>query len=1042
MLQEFIKRPVLSTVISIIIVLLGLISLVTLPIQQYPDIAPPTVVVSASYPGANADVVINSVISPLETQINGVEGMTYMTSSAKNDGSATINIYFTLDTDPDMAAVNVQNRVASATSTLPADVVSMGVTTTKKQNSMVLALSISSDNPTHDETFLQNYARINVVPELQRIAGVGEVSVFGARDFSIRIWLEPDKMYTYNLQPSDVTAAIHEQSTEVAPGKVGADIKSGAFQYTIKYKGRLNEVEEYENIVLRVSESGEILRLKDIAKIELDAFNYDVVGTADGKPGVIMAIYQMKGSNSQEICNTIKAKMTELEPSFPSGMVYNYVQDSQSFLNASIHEVVKTLIEAFILVFLVVFIFLQNVKATIIPAISATVAIVGTFTFLSLLGYSINLLTLFALVLSIGIVVDDAIVVVEAVFAKLEGDPTLTPLKATQSAMSEITGAVISITLVFLATFLPVSFMSGGTGVFYQQFGITLAIAVCISAINALTLSPALCVLLIRANHTHNEESGKKSKLKQLGDGFNTGFNIMLDKYAGIVQKILNRKKAMMGIFILIVSASVFLLYRTPTAFVPTEDQGSIFYDVTMPEGAHLSRTTAVINQVDSILATIPEIDTRITVSGVGMLSGASGGAYGLGMIRLVDWEERDTTSLKEIYQKIYSTVNSSITKDATVIFFVPPTISGYGNSDAIEMQFKDQTGSGDLQALYKVGTEFKTALMNHPAIASATSSFSVNVPQYEMIVDINKCKLMNVAVSDVFNTMKTYFGGAVSGDFSRFTKYYRVMVQADAPFRKDATSLSGLFVRNQEGEMLPLSSVVELKRVFGSDLITKYNMFNSTTMYVSPSPGYSSGEAIAAIEEIAKTLPVGYNYEFSGMTRDQMEAGNQQILIFALSFILVFFILSALYESYIIPLSVMLSLLFGVFGVYSTINILGISANIYVQVALIMLLGLLAKNAILIVEFANMKREAGHSLTEAAILAAKDRLRPILMTSLAFIFGMIPLCLASGAGAAGNTSIGFSAAGGFLISTILGVFFVPTFFTIFKGLQEKISSK
>jgi len=1039
MLQTFISRPVLSTVISIIIVIMGLVALTSLPVQQFPDIAPPTVEVTASFPGANADVVLNSIIAPLEEKINGVEGMTYMVSSANNDGSATIQVFFTLATDPDMAAVNVQNRVSSATSSLPAIVNQMGVRTAKKQNSMVLVLSVASDNPIHDETFIQNYARIYILPELQRIAGVGDVKVFGARDYAMRVWLHPDRLAAYNLQPTDVMRAIQEQSLEVAPGKIGAN-STEAFQITVKYKGRLTEISQFENIVLRVSATGEILYLKDVATIEFGAFNYDIIGRANGEPAVAMAVYQMKGSNSQYISTAIKSSLKKFEATLPEGMHYDYVMDSQDFLDASIHEVKKTLLEAFILVFIVVFIFLQNVRATIIPAISVIVAIVGTFMFLQIFGFSINMLTLFALVLSIGIVVDDAIVVVEAVYAKLEGDPTITPLEATKSAMGEITGAVISITLVFIATFLPAVMMSGATGAFYQQFCVTLVIAVSISALNALTLSPALCAIMIKTGGKQKEGKSAIRSLKRLGDGFNVAFGAMTQKYGILLQKFMNRKSILFIVFLIISGASVFMLMKTPTSFVPTEDQGCIFFDVSMPEGSSLDRTQQVLNQLDTLLRTIPEVDQVVTVCGCGMLSGAVGGSYGLGFLKLVNWANRDTTSLKNIVMQMYGLAAKYITKDATVLFFVPPTISGYGSSSDIEMQFLDQSGSGNITEMYNVGQEFMDKMNERPEISKTFCSFTVNVPQYELELDINKAKMMGVSPADVFNTMQYYFGGGVAGDFNKFTKFYRVMVQADPSSRQSVDDLNKMYVRNNQGEMAPLNTLVTLKTVYGSDLIKRYNMSPCMTINITPADGYSSSQAMEAAAIVAQDLPAGFVYEYSGMTRDEIESGGQQLFVFALSFILVFFILSALYESYIVPLSVMLALLFGVFGVYITINIIGLAANIYVQVAMIMLLGLLAKNAILIVEFGLLKRKQGFSLPEAAVLAAKERIRPILMTSFAFIFGMLPLCMASGAGAAGNISIGISAAGGFLISTILGLLFVPVFFVVFKGLQEKIS--
>ncbi|MCL2291070.1 MAG: efflux RND transporter permease subunit, partial [Bacteroidetes bacterium] len=766
MLKIFIDRPVLSTVISIVIVIMGLVALTSLPVQQFPDIAPPTVEVRANYPGANADVVLNSVIAPLEEKINGVEGMTYMVSSANNDGSATIQVFFTLETDPDMAAVNVQNRVASATSSLPAVVNQMGVSTAKKQNSMVLVLSVASNNADYDETFVQNYTRIYILPELQRVDGVGDVKVFGARDFSMRVWLHPEKLAAFKLQPTDVMQAIKEQSLEVAPGKIGAN-STEAFQLTIKYKGRLTEVSEYENIVLRVSNTGEILYLRDVATIEFGAFNYDIIGRTNGKPSVVMAVYQMKGSNSQYISTEIKARLKGLEANLPSGMHFDLVVDSQDFLDASIHEVVKTLIEAFILVFLVVFVFLQNVRATIIPAISVLVALVGTFMFLQVFGFSINMLTLFALVLSIGIVVDDAIVVVEAVYAKLEADSNITPLEATKSAMGDITGAVISITLVFVATFLPALMMTGATGAFYQQFCVTLAVAVTISAVNALTLSPALCAIMIKVNHEgegKKEKEKRKNLLKRMGNGFNVGFNVMVQKYGNLLQKFMSRKVLVLIAFILIASFSVFLLMRTPTAFVPTEDQGVVFFDVAMPEGTSLDRTQNVLAQLDTLLHTIPEVDLVVTVGGSGMLSGAVGGSYGLGFVKLAHWSQRDTIALKDIVMQMYGLAAKHVTKDATVLFFVPPTISGYGSSSDIEMQFLDQSGSGDIMNMYRVGQEFMNKMNERPEISKTFCSFTVNVPQFELELDVNKAKMMGVSPLDVFNTMQYYYGGGVAG--------------------------------------------------------------------------------------------------------------------------------------------------------------------------------------------------------------------------------------------------------------------------------------
>lgn len=1039
MLNKFIERPVLSTVISILIVILGLVGLKSLPIMQYPNIAPPMIKVTANYPGANADVVLNSVIAPLEEQINGVEGMSYISSYARNDGSAEINVYFNLGVDPDMACVFVQNKVSAAASNLPSAVTQMGVTTKKVQNSMVLVLAIYSENPDHDETFIQNYTRINILPDIQRTTGVGDVSVFGSKTYSIRVWLKPEKLTTYNLQPSDISAAISEQSQEVAPGKIGSN-SDQVFEYTIKYKGRLNTAKDFENIIIKASESGEILRLKDVAKIEFGAFDYSVKSQAQGYPGAIMAIYQTNGSNLSQIVSDIKTKVSLSETSFPKGLKYQYVIDSTDFLNASIHEVIKTLYEAFILVFIVVFIFLQNIRSTLIPAISAFVAIIGTFFFLTLFGYSINLLTLFALVLSIGIVVDDAIVVVEAVHAKLEQE-NMTTMEATKSAMSEINTAIISITLVFMATFLPVTFMSGSAGVFYKQFAITLSCAMLLSALNALTLSPALCVLLIKPHHENVTE--KKNIFKKFSMAFNASFEHLTNKYTRIVSYFTNHKIVVCSSFIIILIFAFILMSRTPSGFIPTEDQGQIFMDISMAEGSTLERSSAVLSEIDSVLSTMPVIESRLNVAGTSMISGAYGGSYGMVMAKLIPWENRDTTSLNNIIKEINT--KCSFIKDASIVTFVPPTVSGFGNSDGFEFQLKDASGSGDLKNMYEVGQSFIQNLNKRPEISYAMSSFSVNFPQLEMIVDINKCKMIGVNVSDVFNAISGYIGGSVVGNFNRFTKYYRVMMQSEAKDRKSITDLNKMTVRNDQNKMVPLTSLIELKRVYGSELIKRYNLYNAMTITGQPNTGYSSGNAIAAIQDEADNLPNGYGIEFTSLSKDELESSGEQAFIFFLSIILVYFILCGLYESYILPFAVILSLGLSVIGVFITINLVGlaipaINNNIYVQIALIMLLGLLAKNAILIVEFAKQTHEEGLCIKEAAVNAAKARLRPILMTSFAFVFGMLPLCLSNGAGAVGNMSIGFAAGGGFLIATLIGIFVIPIFYIVFQTLQEKIS--
>ncbi|MDD6209550.1 MAG: efflux RND transporter permease subunit [Bacteroidales bacterium] len=1034
MLDKFIERPVLSTVISVIIVIFGIVGLFMLPVENYPDIAPPMIRVSATYPGANADVVLKSVVAPLEEQINGVEGMDYISSSAKDDGSAEISVYFHLGVDPDMANVYVQNRVSAATSQLPKSVIDMGVTTTKMQNSMVLMVTITSTNPNQNETFLQNYTRINILPAMQRVNGVGQVSVFGSRQYAMRVWLLPDKLASYSLQPSDVISAIQEQSIEVAPGKFGSNTKE-AFEYTIKYKGRFSDVQEYENIVVRADKSGQVLYLKDVAKIEFGAFDYSVETTSDGRPATAMAVYQTKGSNSKVIIEEITKILEEQKQTFPPGMEYKLTLNTDEFLDASISLVIDTLRDAFILVLIVVLLFLQNLKSTVIPAISAFVAIVGAFSLLYLFGFSINLLTLFALVLSIGIVVDDAIVVVEAVYSKLEAGAS-SSMEATKQAMNEISGAIVSITIVFMAVFIPVSFMSGATGAFYKQFAITLSMAVLISALNALTLSPALCALLIKPQGAEL----KKGLIARFFKAFNIAFEAFTAKYLSALKYLLHHKWLTGGVFAVILAMAAFLMYKTPSAFIPTEDQGNVFYDVTLPNGATLDRTQAVLMDIDSALSVMPVIDQKISIAGVSMLSGANGGSYGLGVIKLINWDRRDTTNLTKIYQEIVE--RTAFVKEGIVTVFLPPTVPGYGNSNGFTVQMLDKTG-GSLQNMYDVSEEFLAALRKRPEIDYVASTFSVNFPQYEMIVDIAKCKIAGVAVGDIFAAMQSYYGGQYVDDFNRFTKFYRVMVQAEPEVRKDLKSINEITVRNSNGDMVPISTMATFNLVYGSDMINRFNLFSTVTVNGAPKAGYSSGEAIQAIRETAsEVLPSGYSYEFSGLTRDEVAAGSKTVVIFVLSIVLVYFILCGLYESYIIPWSVILSLGLGVFGVFVSANIFGIDNNIYVQIALIMLNGLLAKNAILIVEYAMQRRAEGMSILEAATTAAHQRLRPILMTSFAFVVGLLPLTMARGAGAAGDVSIGISAAGGFFIATFLGVLVVPVLFVVFKTLDERISTK
>jgi HAE1 family hydrophobic/amphiphilic exporter-1 len=1035
MFKKFIERPVLSTVISIIIVILGLLGIVTLPVSQYPEIAPPTITVSASYQGANADVVMSSVVVPLEEQINGVEDMTYMTSSASNDGTASITVNFKLGTNPDLAAVNVQNRVARATSLLPAEVTRAGVITQKRQSSNVLIFALHSDDPAYDQKFLQNYAEINIVPQVKRIAGVGDVNAFGQSTYAMRIWLKPDVMAAYRLIPSDINAALAEQNIEAAPGQFGEQGEQ-SFQYTIKYTGRLKSEAQFGEIIIRTSNDGQVLKLKDIAKIELGAQSYSNTVRFNGKPGLGFAVSQTAGSNAKEVIEGSLKAIEDAKGSFPKGIDYTILTNANDFLDASIDKVITTLIEAFILVFLVVFIFLQDFKSTLIPAISVPVAIVGTFFFLSLFGFTINLLTLFALVLAIGIVVDDAIVVVEAVHAKLDEGYT-SAKKATDDAMDEITGAIISITLVMSAVFVPVSFIAGSSGVFFKQFGLTLAIAIVLSAVNALTLSPALCALLLKP-HKKDENHKNNSFSKRFFTAFNTSFDKMTNKYKGGVNFLIKKRwlaglglAAFAGLF-------AFLMQTTPKGFVPNEDMGSIMSDIALPPGTSMERTAEILAKVDAIVSEIPEVRAVLRVNGRGMISG-TGSSYGMVIGRLIPWSERER-DVKTIIAELFAKTASI--KEARIIFFAPPTISGFGMSGGFELQLQDKTG-GKIEDFTAVSNQFLAALNQRPEIQYASTSFNPNFPQYLVTANVAKIKQAGLTVNDVMSVMQGYFGGVYASNFNQFGKQYRVMFQADPKYRTNPESLNNVQVRTPSGQMAPINAFISLERVYGPQAITRFNLYTSISVNGNPKPGFSSGDALNAIEEeAAKVLPQGYSYEYAGLTREEQSAGSQTVYIFMLCLIFVYFLLAAQYESYILPLAVILSLPIGLAGTFIFGRIFGIDNNIYTQITLIMLIGLLAKNAILIVEFAVERRRRGMSIVDAALEGATARLRPILMTSFAFILGLVPLMIASGVGAQGNNSIGTGAIGGMLIGTIFGVFFIPVLFVIFQALQEKVSSK
>ncbi len=1047
-LDNFINRPVLSTVISILMVILGVIGLATLPVTQYPDIAPPTVQVEAMYQGANAQTVLNSVIAPLEDQINGVENMMYMTSNASNNGSGEISIYFKQGTDPDMAAVNVQNRVSMAQGLLPAEVTKVGVTTQKRQTSMLMVFSIYDESDQYGIEFLENYANINLVPEVKRVNGVGDVMVLGT-DYSMRIWLKPDIMAQYKLIPNDVATALAEQNIEAAPGQFG-ERGNQTFQYTIRYKGRLQKPEEFENIVIKALDNGEVLRLKDIAQIELGRLTYSYNNMVNGHKAVSCIVYQMAGTNATQTISDIEKMLKEYESTLPSGMKINIAQSANDFLFASIHEVLKTLIEAFILVFIVVYIFLQDFRSTLIPAIAIPVALIATFFVLKLIGFSVNLLTLSAMVLAIAIVVDDAIVVVEGVHAKLDQGYKSARL-ASIDAMRELGGAIVSITLVMMSVFVPVSFMGGTAGTFYRQFGLTMAISIGFSALNALTLSPALCAIFLKP-HDENGKQKKSTFISRFHTSFNAAYDNLLKKYKQQVLFFIQKKKLSFAI----VAASIVLLgifmSSTPTGMVPNEDTGTIMGVVTLPPGTSQERAEEVLMRVDSLVAADPAVESRTVVAGFSFIGG-TGPSYGSLIIKLKNWEERSTMQNANIvYISLYMRAQKII-KDAQVLFFTPPMIPGYSASSDIEMNMQDKTG-GSLDRFFEVTQDFTAALEKRPEINSAKTSFNPHFPQYMLDIDAAACKKAGLSPSTILSTMQGYFGGLYASNFNSYGKMYRVMIQADPEATKNLESLKSIKVRNGN-EMAPISQFVTVKKVYGPDVISRFNLYTSMKVMVAPASGYTSGQALQAIAEVSKeNLPAGFGYELGGMAREEAEtSGSTTGLIFVLCFVFVYLLLSAQYESYILPLSVLLSIPFGLLGSFLFVNgmsalgnipalkmILGTMSNdIYMQIALIMLMGLLAKNAILIVEFALDRRKMGMSITWAAVLGAGARLRPILMTSLAMIVGLIPLMLASGAGANGNRTLGTSAIGGMLIGMILQIFIVPALFVVFQYLQEKV---
>lgn len=1037
MLKTIIKRPVLATVISVLLVILGIVGMISLPITKFPDIAPPTVMVTAAYPGANAETIARSVAPPLENAINGVENMDYITSTASNDGTLSITVIFKLGTDPDQAAINVQNRVAQVTNQLPAEVIQAGITTVKRQNSMIAMVSLTSKDGKMDDLFLENYAKINIVPDLKRVKGVGDAMVYGNKDYSMRVWLDPNKLTSYNLTPSDVSRAIQTQNLEAAPGRLGERSKE-AMEYVLRYKGKFTEPEQYENITIKALSDGSVLKLKDVAKVEFGAYSYTVSSNFNKKPSVTMAIFQMAGSNANEVQIALQERMKELEKSFPEGMAYEIPYATKEALDQSIDQVIHTLIEAFILVFIVVYIFLQDFRSTLIPAIAVPVSIVGTFFFMNLFGFSINILTLFALVLAIGIVVDDAIVVVEAVHAKME-HKKLNPRAATMSAMSEITGAIVSITLIMSAVFVPVAFMSGSTGLFYQQFALTLAIAIVISAVNALTLSPALCAIFLKQHHPGTHE--KMNFKDRFFAGFNASFNKLTFRYGKAILFLLKRRWIAAIIIVGFGGLFAWMSMTTPKGFIPDEDQSFIIVTANLAPGASKDRTTKVVSDTEDLLMKNPAVEKVISVDGLNLFSGSMSSSAASIFVKLKKTEQRGNVSnINDIIGQVQGILSQD--KRANFLVINTPTVDGFGNTSGMELVLQDRT-NGELQNLGNISYGMMGALMQRPEVAVAFTTFDVTYPQFEVLVDEVKVAQLGVNVSDVLGVMQGYYGSIQSSDFNRFGKYYRVLVQSTPEMREDKESLNGIFVKNNSGEMVPINTLVSLKQVTGAEVVDRFNLFNSSNLTVMPAPGFSTGQAMAAIDEVSKqVLPPGYTYDYKGMSREEVSAGSQSVMIFGLCIVFVFFLLSAQYESYVLPFAVLIAIPVGLSGVFVGITMADLSNNIYVQIALVMLIGLLAKNGILIVEFAIQRRRAGKSLIASAVEGAKARLRPILMTSLAFIAGLLPLLFVIGPSALGNHSIGYAAVSGMIFGTVLGIFVVPVLFVVFQALHERMSGK
>ncbi|MCL7986865.1 efflux RND transporter permease subunit [Sphingobacterium sp. lm-10] len=1037
MFESFIKRPVLSLVISIFISLLGILSIFTIPITQFPDIVPPSVMVKADYIGANAEVSTNAVAIPLERAINGVAGMTYMSSVSTNNGTTLIQVFFKVGMDPDVAAVSVQNRVATVLDELPEEVIKAGVITEKEVNSMLMYLNIFTEDETADERFIYNFTDINILKELKRIEGVGFAEIMGMRDYAMRIWVDPARLAAYSISTEEVIESLRRQNIEAAPGQTGisSDKMINMQQYVLRYPGKFSEPYEYENIPIRANSDGTIIRIRDVAQVEFGSLDYEMVSKTDGRPSASIMMKQLPGSNAQDVIKRVKEKMAELKESqFPSGMTYTMGYDVSRFLDASISSVLKTLIEAFILVFLVIFIFLQNFRATIIPVFAVPVCLVGAIFFIHMMGFSINLLTLFALVLAIGIVVDDAIVVVEAVYAKME-EEHLPPMEATIAAMNDVGKAIIAITLVMSAVFVPVAFLEGPVGIFYRQFSLTLASAIVISGLNALTLTPALCAIILRSPHDEKERKGILAKFFK---GFNTVYDRIAGRYKNVLWKISGRRIVTLSMLVVFFIAAYGAGSILPGGFIPTEDQGMIYVAVTTPPGATVDRTETVLNEIDEIARGMEEVETVSILAGYSILTEVSGSSYGMGMINLADWSDRSKT-VEDVMKELYA--NTDHITDGLIEFFPPPTVPGFGNAAGFELRLLDRSGNDDLQETAEILEQFIEDMNKHPAIDAASSTYDVNFPQYLLEIDYDLAAKKGISVENSMNTLQTLMGSIYATNFIRYGQMYKVMVQADAFSRSRPEDVLRMHVKTNDGSMVPYSSFIRMKRVYGPEQITRYNMFNSALVTGQAAPGFSSGQAIEAVETLAAELPPGFTIEWSGMTREEKISGNQAAYVFVLCLVFVYLLLSAQYESFLLPLPVILCLPAGLFGAFLLLNLLGLENNIYAQVALVMLIGLLGKNAILIVEYAVLKRQSGASILEATIEGAVARLRPILMTSFAFVAGLIPLMLATGAGALGNRSIGTASVGGMVIGTLLGVIIIPGLIVLFSKTPKKVKT-